>query len=328
MSVGLVTSRPRIDTARYDVTVASPEPMSTFLPLFVFGLIDGAIFAVAALGFTLQFGITNVVNFAYGEFITFGAYGVVIVNALGVHMSFWPTLIVGGLSGAVLSFVIGRFLYGPFFKRRSQLLFSLVLTFAVSLILFNLYLVIWGSGFRVLDTSSYPAGSADVHTVAGVTVTTLQLLFVVYAVICLVGAQLVLKYTRLGKSMRAIADNRDLATVCGLNLSRITNVTWLITGFLAGSAGIVEALQTTSFAPNLGDTFLYLVFASVVLGGIGRPVGAVLGAVIIGLVTQLSVPIVGSEVSPVSVFVVLVVLMLFRPQGLFGSTGRTSFAGG
>ena len=327
MSVGPVTSRPTTDTARYDVTVASPEPMSTFLPLFVFGLIDGAIFAVAALGFTLQFGITNVVNFAYGEFITFGAYEVVIVNALGVHMSFWPTLIVGGLSGAVLSFVIGRFLYGPFFKRRSQLLFSLVLTFAVSLILFNLYLVIWGSGsgsWQVVISRR----KRRCAPVAGVAVTTLQLLFVVYAVICLVGAQLVLRYTRLGKSMRAIADNRDLATVCELNLSRITNVTWLITGFLAGSAGIVEALQTTSFAPNLGDTFLYLVFASVVLGGIGRPVGAVLGAVIIGLVTQLSVPIVGSEVSPVSVFVVLVVLMLFRPQGLFGSTGRTSFAGG
>jgi branched-subunit amino acid ABC-type transport system permease component len=302
--------------------------MSTFWPLFVFGLIDGAIFAVAALGFTLQFGITNVVNFAYGEFITFGAYGVVLVNTLGFHPSFWLTLVLGGLSGAVLSFVIGRFVYGPFFKRRSQLLYSLVLTFAFSLILVNVYLVIWGSGFRQLDTASYPAGSSDVHMIAGVAVTTLQVLFVIFAVICLVAAYVVLRYTRLGKSMRAIADNRDLAIVCGLNLARITNITWVITGFLAGAAGIVQALQTTSFGPTLGDTFLYLVFASVILGGIGRPAGAVLGAVIIGLVTQLSVPLIGSQISPVAVFVVLVILMLVRPQGLFGSTGRTSFAGG
>ena len=89
---------------------------------------------------------------------------------------------------------------------------------------------------------------------------------------------------------------------------------------------MVQALQAHSFQPNLGDTFVYLVFASVVIGGIGRPLGAVFGAVIIGLVTQLAVPIVGAAVSPVAVFVVLVALMIFRPSGLFGSTGRSAFA--
>src|ERR1700746_3766691 len=109
--------------------------MSTYFPLFIYGLIDGAILAVAALGFTLQFGITNMVNFAYGEFITFGAYGVVLVNTLGYHPNFWMTLILGGIGGAIISFAIGSFIYGPFFRRRSQLLYSLVLTFAMSLIL-------------------------------------------------------------------------------------------------------------------------------------------------------------------------------------------------
>ena len=302
--------------------------MSTYFPLFIYGLIDGAILAVAALGFTLQFGITNMVNFAYGEFITFGAYAVVLVNTLGYHPNFWVTLILGGVGGAMISFAIGSFIYGPFFRRRSQLLYSLVLTFAMSLILMNVYLAIWGGGFRQLSTTSFPAGGTDVHQFAGVAVTTLQLLFVLFAIVCLAAAQCLLKFTHLGKSMRAIADNRDLATVCGLNLRLITNITWVITGFLAGGAGIVEALQTSTFGPTLGDTFIYLVFASVVLGGIGRPVGAVVGAVIIGLVTQMSVPIVGSDVSPVAVFAILAILMLFRPQGLFGATGRTSFAGG
>jgi branched-subunit amino acid ABC-type transport system permease component len=300
--------------------------VSNFTVLAGFGLIDGAILAVAALGFTLQFGVTNAVNFAYGEFITFGAFGVVLVNGLGVHTNFWETVVIGAVSGAVLSVVIGQFVYAPFLKRRPEILFSLVLTFGMSLILVNAYIAIWGSGFRVLEPISYPTGDADVHQIGPFIVTTLQLWFLLLAVIFLLIAYLLLNYTRLGRSMRAISDNRALAIVCGLNLRRITTYTWLITGALAGAAGVVQALQAHSFQPSLGDTFVYLVFASVVIGGIGRPLGAVLGAVIIGLVTQLAVPIVGAAVSPVAVFVVLVALMIFRPSGLFGSTGRSAFA--
>jgi branched-subunit amino acid ABC-type transport system permease component len=290
-----------------------------------FGLIDGAILAVAALGFTLSFGITNAVNFAYGEFITFGAFGVVLANDLGFHTNFLETIIVGGVSGALLSVAIGQFVYAPFFKRRPEILFSLALTFGMSLVLVNAYIIIWGSGFRVFDDVSYPAGSADVHNIGPFILTTLQLWFLLLAGVSLLVAYLLLNFTRLGRTMRAISDNRALAIVCGLNLRRITTYTWLITGVLAGVAGVIQALQARTFQPNLGDTFVYLVFASVVLGGIGRPLGAVLGAVIIGLVTQLAVPVVGAAVSPVAVFVVLVALMLFRPNGLFGSTGRSAF---
>src|SRR5260370_13546941 len=105
------------------------------VPLLIgFGIIDGAILAVAALGFTLQLGVTNVVNFAYGEFITFGALGGVLINRLGIQTNFWETVLVGGVSGALLSFVIGQFLYAPFFKRRPEILYTLVLTFGLSLI--------------------------------------------------------------------------------------------------------------------------------------------------------------------------------------------------
>lgn len=296
------------------------------LPLLIeFGVIDGAILAVAALGFTLQFGITNMVNFAYGEFITFGAYGVVITNSLGLRSNFWEALLVGGASVALLSFCVGQFVYGPFFRRRREILYTVALTFGMSLILVNTYIAIWGYDPRQL-LDSYPSGANDVHSIGPFLVTTLQILFVLFAAVCLVVVHGLLKYTRLGKSMRAISDNRDLAAACGLNIGRITGVTWLVTGFLAGVAGVIQALQSHNFDPTLGDTFVYLVFAAVILGGIGRPWGAVIGAVILGLVTQLAVPIVGAAVSPVAVFVVLIGLMLFRPNGLFGTTGRTSFA--
>jgi branched-subunit amino acid ABC-type transport system permease component len=126
--------------------------------------------------------------------------------------------------------------------------------------------------------------------------------------------------------MRAVSDNKELAAACGLDIRSVTYASWLISGLLAGLAGVMLAIHSHTFDTTLGDTNIYLVFGAVVIGGIGRPAGAVAGAVIIGLSTQWAVPVIGAALSPTVVFALLVLLMIFRPNGVFGSTGRSQFA--
>jgi branched-subunit amino acid ABC-type transport system permease component len=299
--------------------------MKTFFLLLGTGIIDGAILAPACVGFTLQFGVTNYVNFAYGAMLTFAAFLFWTFNTNPVlHMDLWEAgLAAIALTGLAL-LIIGSLIYSPFFHRRRQLLYALVVTFSVSLILESLLGAIWGGDQKILD---YPSGSSAIHAIGPFIFTTLDVVYVIVSLASLASVFGLLGYTRLGRTMRAVADDHVLADVCGLQVQRTTNITWAISGLLAGVAGVVLALQSHGFDTTLGDTFLYLVFTAVIIGGIGRAYGAVLGAVLIGLVFQLSALIVGSGLTVAAVFAVLIVIMLLRPDGLFGSTGRTTFQG-
>lgn len=294
-----------------------------FFLLFGTGIVDAAILAPACLGFSLQFGITNYVNFAYGEAMTFAAFMAWVFGVDKFHLSFVPNLLVASFATAVFSLLIGAFLYTPFYNRRPQLLYLLVLTFATALILASAYVVVWGEQPHVL---TYPAGADTRLYIGPFLVTNLELIFVAIAIAILVAVYALLHYTRLGKIMRAMSDDRSLATVCGLPINFVSNATWFITGFLGGVAGVVLGLHSYGFDTTLGDSFVYLVFAAVIIGGIGRSTGAVVGALIIGLVFELSSLIVGSALTPVAVFAALVLIMLFRPEGLLGATGRSAFS--
>jgi branched-subunit amino acid ABC-type transport system permease component len=294
-----------------------------FFLLLGTGIVDGAILAPACLGFSLQFGITNYVNFAYGEAMTFSAFMAWVFGVEKFHLGFVQYVLVAGLLTALGSLLIGALIYTPFYNRRPQLLYLLVLTFATALILAALYVIIWGEAPHVL---AYPDGASDTHYIGPFLVTNIELIFIAISVVILAGIYALLKYTTLGKIMRAMSDDRSLATVCGLPINLVSNATWFITGFLGGIAGVVLGLHSYGFDTTLGDGFVYLVFAAVIIGGIGRSLGAVVGALIIGLVFELSSLIVGSALTPVAVFGVLVLIMLFRPEGLLGSTGRSAFS--
>ncbi len=297
--------------------------MRIVLLLVQVGLIDGAILAISATGFTMQFGVTNYANFAYGSFISLGAFTAYAVDTQPQRPGFLVALVGAAIATAAVSFLVGVFVYTPFTKRRPQLLYGLVVTFSMWLILDNVLTAIWGGRYYQLSYSS--GNGATVYNVGPFQITPNDLLFVVVALVALACVHLLLRYTTLGRSMRAMADDRSLATVCGLDTNAITRWTWIITGALAGLAGFVQADHIRTFDTGIGNTYIYLVLAAVVLGGIGRPYGAVLGALIIGLVSELAVPIIGAALSPVVIFAVLAFLMLYRPTGLFGATGRTHF---
>lgn len=295
--------------------------MDTALRTLIYGIIDGSILAMPSVGFSLQFGVTNYVNFAYGAFITLGAFwGMLIGQAF--HGGFWVSMLGAGIVMAVISLVVGLFVFTPFSKKRPQLLFGLVLTFAAWLIVDNIDIAIWGNTYYTLPSTRVL--SSVIH-LGPVPISTYQLEYVIIAAVLLGAIYGLLHYTRFGVAMRATSDDTGLASVCGLNLTRLRAGTWMIAGFIAGVSGVVLANQTGSFTTGLGDEFIYLVVAATILGGIGRTEGAVLGALIIGITSDAAVPLIGSALSPVLIFAVLLVLMGLRPGGVFGAVGQGRF---
>lgn len=284
--------------------------MELFLNSIGFGLVTASILALAAVGLTLQFGMTNYVNFAYGDFMTLGAYLTWTLN-VGLGWPFWPALFVGALLMAIPVLFISQFVLEPFTRRSGPTFHILIVTFAVSLILSNLILAIWGGDFQ-----NYNIGTDTPINLGPFILSVQQLGIIALAVTCMVAIHLLLTRTKLGKAMRAISDDKNLAAVTGIDTRRITMIVWVLSGMLAGLAGGVLALNVASFDPNVGVTFLFVIFAAVVFGGIGRPYGAMAGALVIGLVVEVSAVFIPSAYKLDVAFVVLMGVLLVRPAGL------------
>jgi branched-chain amino acid transport system permease protein/neutral amino acid transport system permease protein len=157
--------------------------------------------------------------------------------------------------------------------------------------------------------------------------TNVQVVIIGIAVLLMVAIHGLLTFTRLGKAMRATAANPSLARSCGIPTSRVIDIVWLVTGALCGLAGTVAAMNSDSFAVSNGAAFLITILAAAVLGGAGQPYGAMLGAVLIGLMTELSAAAISAEYKEVAAFAVLVVVMVLRPQGLLAKVGALAPAG-
>ncbi len=295
----------------------SGEAMEIVLLSIGFGLVTASVLSLAAVGLTLQFGVTNYINFAYGEFLTIGAYLAWVANRAW-HLSIWAAMVLGAVGMGVIGVFINRVALRPFVKRGVPLLFLLIVTFGLSLFLSNLVLAIWGPDFQRYDI---PRAQRPLH--AGPFVLTAnQLLIIAVAVLAMLAVHALLTWTKLGKAMRAMSDSADLAQISGIDTERVTTFTWLVSSTLAGLAGIVLAVNITSFQPAFGGEFLFVIFAAVILGGIGSPYGAMLGAVVIGLATEMSAVVLNSAYKNDVAFAVLILMLLIRPQGLIRSAGK------
>jgi branched-chain amino acid transport system permease protein/neutral amino acid transport system permease protein len=294
--------------------------VSLFEAAFGFGLVSMSVIALAAVGFTMQFGITNMINLAYGQVMISSAYVAYYVNRAGV--SIWIGMIVGAIFGAVFSFLLNRIVYAPFQRKGTSLLGMVIVSLAVSLMISNLLLPL-----VTYNSVSYQEPSGSLIRVAGIVLTTHQILIILLAVVVMLAIHGLLRYTRLGKAMRATAANPTLARNCGIATQRVVDVVWLITGALCGLAGVVAALNSDSFAVANGAGFLITALAAAVLGGAGQPYGAMIGAVIIGMVTELSAAAWSPEYKEVVAFGILVLVMVLRPQGLLAKRGALAAAG-
>jgi branched-subunit amino acid ABC-type transport system permease component len=291
-----------------------------FVAAFGFGLVSISVIAIAAVGFTMQFGITNMINLAYGEVMISSAYVAYYLNRAG--FTIWFGMAAGALFGAVFSFLLNRILYAPFLRKGTSHLGMVIVSLAVSLMIANLLLPIVGY-FPV----SYQEDPGRLIRWGAIALTRDQFIIIGIAVVLMLAIHALLTYTRLGKAMRATAANPTLARNCGIPTQRVIDAVWLITGALCGLAGVVAALDSDSFAIANGATFLITVLAAAVLGGAGQPYGAMIGAVLIGMITELSAAAWSPQYKEVVAFGVLVLVMVLRPQGLLAKRGALAAAG-
>ncbi|HEV3096955.1 MAG TPA: branched-chain amino acid ABC transporter permease [Candidatus Dormibacteraeota bacterium] len=294
--------------------------MSLLIAAFGFGLVSMSVIALAAVGFTMQFGITNMINLAYGEVMIASAYSAYYINQAGI--SIWIAMLGGAVFGAALSFLLNRFVYTPFQRKGTALLGMVIVSLAVSLMIANAMLPIVGY-FSV----SYRERFSHLLRFGAIALTVNQIAIILLAVLVMLAVHALLRYTRLGKAMRATAANPTLARNCGIPAQRVIDSVWVITGALCGLAGVVAALDSDSFTIASGAAFLITALAAAVLGGAGQPYGAMIGAVIIGLITELSAAVWAPDYKQVVAFAILVLVMVLRPQGLLAKRGALAAAG-
>ncbi len=281
-----------------------------------FGLVTASIIAIASVGLTLQFGVTNYVNFAYGDFMALGAYFAWEVNS-GLGWNIWISMVIGALGMGVVAVVLNRFVLGPFARRfSSNLVYILIVTFGLSLIILNFVEAVWGPSYKL-----YSLPLQNPYHLGPFLLTKDEIIIFFLGVVLMVAVHLLLTRTKLGKAMRAMSDNTSLATVSGIDTGKVTMITWFISGLLAGLAGTVLGINVASITPSSGETYLFVIFAAVILGGIGRPYGAMLGALVIGLVTEISAIAMPAYKLDLA-FGVLVIVLLVRPQGILASAGK------
>jgi branched-subunit amino acid ABC-type transport system permease component len=283
--------------------------MHILIPSIGFGLVTASILSLAAVGFTMQFGVTNILNLAYGEVMGAAGFVALLLNERGVNI--WFCLLIGGVFGAVFSYLLNRLVLVPFIRRGTKLFGMVIVTVAIGLIIENVILAIAGPNFF-----SYTLPHQSNIHVASMVFTASQLGIIGLSVVCMLAVHGILRYTKLGIAMRATAAENSLARSCGIRTDRITDLSWLISGAMCGLAGVTLFINTTTFTSATANEFLVVIVAAAVLGGVGNAYGAMLGALVLGLATEISAAYINPSYKNVIAFAILVIVLLARPQGI------------
>jgi neutral amino acid transport system permease protein len=279
--------------------------------LLINGIALGSIIAPAAVGLTLTYGILKLSNFAHGDFLTLGAYLAWFVNSLGVDV---PIAIAAGMVGTILAMLLSdKLLWQPMRQKRASTTTIMIASIGLGLFVRNLIQFIWGTKLR-----NYQLSAELPRQIAGLNIKDSTLITLFFSALAIGALYLVLQKTKIGKAMRAVADDPDLAKVTGINVQQIVFWTWVITGALTALAGGLYGLESVRL--NMGWYLTLQMFAAVILGGIGNPYGAIAGAFIIGLAQELSFPIVGADFKLSIALLVMMLTLLFKPNGLFKGT--------
>lgn len=283
--------------------------MTTFLVSIGVGLSSAAILALSSVAFTLEYAVSRVANFAHGEFLTIGAYAAYSGQHI-FHQNVVAAALIAAAAGLLAGLVMNAVVIEQF--RGRSVITVFIATLGVALVGENLLVIFYGAA-----SVSYSFGQGSLHHVGPFLWTTsdLEVIFSALAVAAMI--YVLLQRTRFGKAVRAVSQDRALAQVSGIPARRVIMQTWALAGAVAGFAGFVLADTIGTFGPQLGFNFLLLTITATVAGGIGRPYATLGGALIVGLVIQLSGTYTSSSYQLVFAFGLLVLLMLFRPNGLF-----------
>lgn len=277
------------------------------------GVVVGGIIAVTAVGLTLVYRILKLTNFSHGDVVTLGAYLALFLNRKW-SVNPWLTLPVVFAAGAGVSVLLDRIIWRRMRHARAGVVSLIVASIGLALFLRYLVVFLFGAdnvSFRLPVQMARPLGSLPVR------MTPTEQYVILVALAAVLGLHLLLRYTTIGKAMRALADNMDLAWVSGINVDRVIVWTWVVGGGLATTGGVLFAL-TRPFNYNLGWFLLLPMFAAIILGGIGSPYGAIVGGFLIGIGQEVSTLIISNQYKHAVGFVLMIIVLLAYPRGLFG----------
>ncbi|HST42882.1 MAG TPA: branched-chain amino acid ABC transporter permease [Conexibacter sp.] len=282
------------------------------------GLVSGSYFALGAVGLTLVYGTLRLVNFAHGDLLTFGAYMAFLANVT------WGLPIVAAVLFAVvvtaaLGVLSERVMWRPMRARGAGLLQLMLMTLGLAFVIRYGIQMIWGTLPRRLDVDV----TASVSFL-GLRIGRTELIVVVVGFVTLLAVGLMLRVTSLGRQMRALADDMALAEVTGIDTDRVIVATWIFAAGLAGLAGVLYTAAIGTMTPNLGFFLLLSLFAAVILGGIGNAYGALAGGLLLGLAQEWSTLVIDARWKVAVGFAILILVLIVRPQGLFGRAERTA----
>lgn len=278
------------------------------------GLLSGAVYALFALGFTLMFGVLGVINLTYGFYFSTGAFIALYATRL-MDMPIWAALPFAAVATGLIAIVIDELLLGPLRRAKAPELASLMVTLGATLLLYSLMTAWFTTDIRRFPPAVFSGGAFEV---AGLRITLSQILIVVTVALIVGGLAVLLRKTKLGLAVRALAENPDAAQLMGVNAAGVVHLVSFISGALGGAAGVLIGLNYNAIQPYMGEMMMLKGFAVIIVGGLGDIRGAVLAGFVLGILEALTAGYIASSMKDAVGFLLLVLTLWFRPVGLFG----------
>ncbi len=288
----------------------------------VTGLSFGLMLALAAVGLSLVYGTTGISNFAHAEMVTFGPVAVAVLSGLvgagTIALPIYVAIPIAVILSAGLGLLLDVVMWRPLRRRRVGVVQLMIVSIGLSLTLRYIFQFFIGGG-----TTQLPFSTTEKIPLFGtVQMSVVDMVSFAICIVVIVGFAIWLTYSRIGKATRAISDNAPLAAASGIDVDAVVRVVWTVAGAMAGLAGVLYAYYRPGLKWDMGAQVLLLMFAAVTLGGLGTAFGALVGSIVVGLLVEVSTLWIPSDLKYAGALVVLIVILLFRPQGILGRRER------
>ena len=286
--------------------------MGIFIQLLINGLIAGAIYALVSSGFSLIYSTCKFVHFAHGSAVAFAAYMLFLMFS-SFGLNFWVGAVIAIVLSALLGIVMNTFVYRALRKRKASNIILLIASFGLLILIESLILIFFGADVKTIGFIKVEKGIDFL----GAVITPLQIYIIIISFLLLIGLFFLMKKTKIGKAMRAVADNRDVAEIVGISAEKVYNWSFAIGSAIAGIAGILVALEQ-NLEPTMGTGLIIKGFTAAIIGGIGSVPGSILGAFLLGLCENFGIWYLPSGYKDAIAFILLFIFLLFRPNGILG----------
>jgi branched-chain amino acid transport system permease protein len=283
-----------------------------FDQLLINGLIAGAIYSLVSSGFSLIYSICKFVHFAHGAVIALSAYFLYFLFSK-IGLNFWISIILSVIFASITGFSINQIVYKQLRKRKASNTILLIASVALLIFFESLILILFGADVKTIGYIKISKGIEIFNAI----ITPLQIVIIIVSIILLISLFLFMKKTKLGKAMRAVSDNKDVAEVLGISAEKIYSWSFIIGSIIAGIAGILVGLEQ-NLEPTMGTKLMIKGFTGAVIGGIDSVPGSILGSFLLGLAENFGIWFLPSGYKDAIAFIILFIFLLFKPQGILG----------